>query len=57
MSRSFVAGVLFTQMRDVKTTQDDMKSQLQLDHDKVTKQLETVTWQLDNVTKKLQTVT
>ena len=54
MSGGFVAGVLYTEMRDVKTTQDNMKNQLQIDHDKVTQQLQTVTWQLDRVTEKLE---
>ena len=53
MSGGFVAGVLYTEMRDVKTTQDNMKNQLQIDHDKVTQQLQTVTWQLDRVTQRL----
>ena len=54
MTRSFIACVLFAQMRDVKSTQDDMKKQVQLDHEKVTQQLQTVTWQLDRVTEKLE---
>ena len=44
---------MFAQLRDVKTTQDDMKKQLQRDNDKLTQQLELVTWQWALVNEKL----
>ena len=54
MTRSFIAGVLFAQMRDVKSTQDDMKKQVQIDHEKVTQQLQQGHWLLDRATEKLE---